>query len=217
MKGLLTKEFILIEKNITTFFIVITFALLGIFSDGTFFLVYAAIILGSIPVGNMTYDETSRWQQYSISMPYKRNWIVATKYIVTMLLTLLSAVLMAISTAVSMLRDGDFDIQTSILTLSIVVAIGLIFPALSFPLNFKFGTTKGNILRLIILGTFTAACTSIVFIGLDVGDEVFGEHILHKFSMLSSISIAAIILGVTAIIFTLSWIISIKVFENKDL
>lgn len=226
MKGLLTKEILVIWKNssyMLMFLMVMLFSLMGIISNGTFFLVYAAILLGSIPVGYMAYDETSRWQQFSLALPYKRSQIVSAKYIITMIMAGISTLIMAAGIISGMLRDGEFNIQVFVLALSSAPAVGLILPALFIPLNFKFGVTKATAIRLILIGIVVACATSVMIIltsGREDGDSTVIDFIttaVNKLTAVSPIILAFMVLGITAVIFALSWKISINIFRKKDM
>lgn len=214
MKGLLTKEWCMIMKNsFPTFIIIALFFVAGAFTRTSFMLVYVAIFLGMIPVNYMTFDETSRWQQYSLSLPYKRSSIVSAKYVIMLILALFSTTVMAVGLFINMIRNGGFDLKAYALELTIPPVIGILTPSLIFPLNFKFGTGKGRIVMLIVVCFLAGALGS--FITIDNGN--FQGILLKEFAGLSIFQIIPMIFCGLASVCFLSWIASVKIFEKKDL
>lgn len=214
MKGLLTKEWCVIMKNsVPTFIIVALFFAIGALGKMSFMLVYVAMLLGMIPVNYMTFDETSRWQQYSLSLPYKRSSIVSAKYVVMLIFALISTAVMAVGLIINMMRNGGFDLKAYALELTIPPAIGILIPSLTFPLNFKFGTGKGRLVMLIVVCFLAGGLGS--FISIDHGN--FQGILLKKFAGLSAFQFIPMILGGLAVVCFLSWLVSVRIFEKKDL
>ena len=79
MKGLLLKDFYVARKHCKVFVIIMAvFMAISFAGDGDlFFLIYPCFLTGMIPVTLLSYDEHSRWSEYSGTLPCSREQIVS--------------------------------------------------------------------------------------------------------------------------------------------
>ncbi|MDE5854161.1 MAG: ABC-2 transporter permease, partial [Ruminococcus sp.] len=70
MKGLIIKEFIMFKKHLFTFgLIILVFSVTSIFAENSLYLILP-VFLSILPVNFMALDEQSKWNQYSLALPY---------------------------------------------------------------------------------------------------------------------------------------------------
>ncbi len=74
MKGLLLKDFYVARKHCKVFVIIMAvFMAISFAGDGDlFFLIYPCFLTGMIPVTLLSYDEHSRWSEYSGNAPLQQ-------------------------------------------------------------------------------------------------------------------------------------------------
>ena len=78
MKGLLLKEiFVMFKNNKLSIIIIPIFTLFGIFNKQFMFVMLIPVLLSMLTLGNMTYDELSRWNSFAQCMPLERKSIVS--------------------------------------------------------------------------------------------------------------------------------------------
>lgn len=215
MKGLLTKEWYVIWKNGKfNLLLALVFMFIGIMSENSFWMMYGALFVSILPMNFMSLDEISKWEQYSLSMPYKRSTIVSAKYIISLMFSLGASAIAAIALCIRMMRTGGIESGMLAAIILPTVLVGLMLPTLVFPLNFKFGTSKGRMLMVImacmIAGILSNSITAIV-----EGDEL--AWLGGLFRRVDIYGIVAIAIAVIAVLFALSWLSSIKIFEKKDM
>lgn len=202
MKGLLLKDFYMSVKYCRAFMlIIVVFIAISFFGDeNTFFLSFPALIAGMIPVTLIAYEERCKWTVYSQTLPITRAQTVSSKYIVSLISIVAVIILATIVQAIRAANLGQFDIEGFAALMFALFAISLIVPGILLPLIFKFGSEKGRIAYYIIIGI---VCAATVFLRSET------------FSMIRMPSYLFIVIG--AAVFILSWFISIKVYEKREL
>ena len=87
MKALLLKDLYQTARYCRSYLFIITvFTLVPLFSpDTSFFSVYICLIIGMLPITLMAYDERSKWNEYSGALPYGKEQMVFSKYLIGVL------------------------------------------------------------------------------------------------------------------------------------
>lgn len=211
MKGLLAKEWCVIFKTgASTFILILIIAAFGILGDMYAMFAYVALFLGIIPVNYMALDETSRWQQYALTMPYTRRMIVSAKYITMLMLAAAATAVTAVGLFIGMRKDGVFSSEMYLIYLTAAFVIGILLPSVAFPFNFKFGTAKGRLIMVI------ACCSLAGFMGVWFNTYYDSSAAAHL-TELSVFTAIPIVLLAAAVICAVSWLISLQIYEKRDL
>ena len=208
MKGLLLKDFYMLRKFgkmyliVTVFFLVLSAMSL----DNLFLLFYPCLFAGMIPVNLLAYDERSKWDVYSATLPYSRAQIVSSKYLMGLICQLVILIAIALIQAAKMLYTGTFLLDNYMLILCSVISISFIGSAIPLPFIYKFGVEKGRIAYFVML---VFVCGASVAVAQMIGPEL-GSHM--------GISLTPFALSVIAIgIYALSWYSSIVIYRKKDI
>jgi len=149
MKGLLLKDWYVMKQNYKYYpFIIIGFIILSLMSDGNmFFVFYPCLICSMIPLGLMEYDEKSRWERYSGTMPYTKTQMVSSKYFINLFVQLTLLLVMGAAHAAKALMAGDFvlgDFAVLIRLILLMLTVSTITSSISLPFIFKLGVQKGR-------------------------------------------------------------------------
>lgn len=211
MSGLFTKEFIVIIKNNKLSLIVVPmFLLIGIINHQLMFLMLIPALLSMLPLGTMTYDEVSHWDMYVYSLPVKKKSVVTSKYAAVLVLALISTVL--IGTILFLLKNNvkDVDNNTIAFMTAASLIIGMIVPSISIPINLKFGTSKGRLIYLIIVGAICGIVPTVI-----ISDA---QNLTIKLmKIVSNPAILALVtIGIVAAISFISWLIAVRIYEKKE-
>lgn len=212
MKGLITKEFIMMKKQwFSLTIMIIGFSVSAGFGDIMVALVLP-VVMSIFPINLMALDEQSKWQQYVIALPYGRKTIVSSKYALYVINTLISMAILTIVYIISCIANQETDISLPSLLFSGLV-MGSIYPLIMLPLIFKFNSTKSRNILIItscLFGGFAVGAISII---LD-DDSVISETIINIFT---SPLLPFIIIAVLAVLYLISWAISVRIYEKRDL
>ncbi|MCR4639158.1 ABC-2 transporter permease [Ruminococcus sp.] len=211
MKGLLIKELITnIKTNKLSLLIIPAFAIFGILNEQNMFLMIIPMLLSMLPLGQMSYDEMSHWNQYVYCMPVSKKAIVSSKYISVLIMAVFSALFVGI--IILFVNHKSPSVYNEMLLMSVIAFLtGALVPCISLPINYKFGTTKGRIIYLIIVGLFCGIVPGVMLSN--------SKKITEKaMNLLSSPALfCALSVGVLAVMLFISWLLSVKIYESKEI
>ncbi|WP_295094952.1 ABC-2 transporter permease, partial [Ruminococcus sp.] len=86
-------------------------------------------------------------------------------------------------------------------------SISIILPAFMYPFDFKYGTAKGRVVYFILTGIAVAGLSS-AFMGADVTSFL---------SKLTQPLVIAVIFAAALTIFIVSWFVSAKIYEAREI
>lgn len=202
MKGLLLKDWYMMVKYCKAWVLILAVMMgASAFSEKPMlFLMYPVMLAGLTAVTLMAYDERSGWTTLSRAMPYSKAQLVSVKYIVTLFLLAAAVVL---TVAVQLVRAGMGASSAGSMggILGVLLSAGLTMPAVILPLVFRFGVEKARILYGIVLG-LAIAC--MVFASMTVQDMP---------QLVADGAFAVRALPVSAVLFGLSWLLSIRIYR----
>ena len=203
MRGLLVKDFYMTVKTQWTFFFISIVMLAFSFdTKNPFFLLYPAILCGMIPGNLMSFDERIKWHIFSDAFPYSRKQAVSSKYLVGLIISVGYIILAFIVQLIYGLVMGRLDFAEIFSRLSLAPLLLLLPQAITLPAMFKFGSDKGRIAIYVMVGILCG--TFVLFSLLNMPAIYFGPEL--------QIPIILALAG----LFTLSWFISIKLYEKRD-
>ena len=207
MKGLLRKDIYMAAKYYRAVLVAVAiFLMLAILDEANlFFLTYAVLISGMLPVSLLSYDAHFKWEQYSGTLPYTRAQLVSAKYLMGLIF---SGGVLLVCLGVLALRQilGEgFDLDTFLGAGLLCLGLGVASPVLLLPLAFKFGPEKGRVLFFVLVGAICGICFVMgqtgFLTGLSVGN--------------GAVAVLAA-LGVTLVLYLLSWRLSIHFYQKKE-
>ena len=208
MKGLLLKDFYMMLKYCRTYLLmVMVFIAVSFFNgESLLFVFYPCMLCGMIPVTLLSYDERSKWLQYSATMPYSRAQIVSGKYLIGLCIQAAMLLITGIAQAVRMSLNGAFSWEEYLVLMLMLTAMALLTSSISLPFMFKLGVEKG------IMAYY-------VMIGVVCGGSVVASGLVEE-SMAQEIGLNAVLPVICLAgvgIYALSWYLSIVFFRKREL
>lgn len=207
MKGLLLKDFYMIGKYCRFFILMNVIFLVGSImgEEYMFYAFFPSILLGILPMTLIAYDERSKWSVYGNIFPYSRAQMVSVKYVIALIGVGTATLLTFIVQCLRMFQNSSVTWQEAGIIATISGIVGMINPSILLPFIFKYGVEKGRIIYYIGLGGVSAA--SVMFFKdaklLEVLQDVEG-------------SLFWVLFGVI-VLFALSWLLSIRIYQKKEL
>ena len=199
MKALLLNDWYMTKKYMKMFFVLFAAFIAVYIAEGNpFFLFFAVLFAGMIPVTVTTYGESFQWDKYADAMPISRRTYVASKYVFGLLAL---AVILLAATAAAAVCGGE-RWAGFVRMLPLILFIGLFSPALLLPFIFKFGAEKGRIAYFVAVGAMTAFAMFV----LPNGDTTLG----------SSVG-GAVLIAAAVVLFAVSWLLSVRFYRNREL
>lgn len=224
MKGLLIKDLTVIGKQKKLLVIVLLVAVfLTLGSEDTGFAGnYAMLVLTTLTLTTISYDEMNGGMMFLLSLPATRKTYVKAKYTFAFLnLLVAAAVGLALSVVESVFKKVAFNFDDNFSAImGMMLVMGLML-SVAIPLEFKFGAEKG---RMIVAG----AMVGVLFLGIagyKVLRNVFGIDLLSCLNKLfsgieSEALISCIIVGGLFVLLVLimfcSYLIASNVMRKKE-
>ena len=208
MKGLLQKDLYMIWKYCRMLLLICAAFLIGGVGagiDNAFFIIYPVLLASVMPVTLMSYDERFGWNKTCDTMPISRKTVVHARYVMALrCFAALYALTLLVQAAVLLPQGQGEELLDMATSLPIV---GLLSPTVLLPVIFKWGVEKGRIAYYILIGAMTAA--GMVF----MSDMNMGAP---DFPLRGGAALLFILSG-CRLRFLASWLLSVKIYEKREL
>ena len=217
MKGLIIKDLCVIKNQMRSLLLILVFfVFISIINkDATFILFLVPFYMIMILITTFSYDEFNKWECYCNSLPLSRKEIVKAKYLLfnaTSLIVLVLGILASIIVP-NFIENTTFE---SIYASIIGVAFGIcLVISLLIPFYYKFGSQKGRIMLFLTI-TILALIIGIIT-SLDIFNNVELMNMINSLNNLSIGMFTLLLIIVTVIIMTISYYISVRIYNNKEL
>ena len=216
MKGLIIKDLCVLKNQMKTLLLVLAFFIIFsiINEDATFILFLVPFYMIMILITTFNYDEFNKWDSYCNSLPLSRKEIVKSKYILFNATSLIVLILGIISSLIipTFIENITFE---SLFASIIGVAFGIcLVISLLIPFYYKFGSSKGRImlfLCVVILALLIGTLTS-----LDIFNNIELMNIINNLNNLSLGAFTLLLILITTIIMTISYLISVRIYYKKE-
>lgn len=207
MKGLLLKDFYLSWRYCRAFLVIVAVFLAVSFTgdDNIFFLIYPIMIASVIPMTLVSYDEHDKWTAYSGTLPYTKTQLVSAKYVVGLCFGTVAFLISMAATTVRMMLGGGFVLEQFAVVGTALLVLGCLGPALILPYVFKYGAEKGRVAFYITVGVFSGVAAVLAGMGFQIQTVAHGLWPL------------AVVAGVALALYALSWWLSIRFYQKREL
>lgn len=205
MKGLILKDLLNLRSTFKMLGAMIVFFAVAFLREGNSF-VFGIIILmfAMMVVTTISYDDLAKWDAYALTMPVTRKEMVLSKYLVMAILNTLGAVLSLIVGIVgSVIMRQSFDLEI-LAIIGIIYLVAFIFGSVIIPLIYKFGTEKARL--MLFLCALLPTALILLVEQFNVPLPTTGNPWIYLI-LLIGFSVAGIVL---------SYLISLKIYTNKE-
>lgn len=210
MLGLIKKDFLLIKANLKSMVIIFIVYLILAF-QGTFDVTFIVPLIGiMLFISTFSYDDFNNWNSYAVTLPNGRKNVVIAKYIASIILTaVLGIVALAIGVGIGYAKTNNINIEEIISSLMGTILSSVIIISLLYPIVFKFGATNGRIILFAVI-------FGIAGIGALISQFVDMTPIINMINELDNYVLIAIPI-ISIILLGISYLISNKIYQNKEL
>ena len=181
MKGLLLKDLYMMRKYCKSYIRIVLLFVAATFASGEnmLFAFFPCFACGMIPINLLSYDERSRWMQYSETMPYTKAQIVSGKYLIGLGAQVVVMLITGIVQAIRMCTNGTFIMKDFFIFMILLLVVSMFASSITFPFIFKFGVEKGRmafnfLIGLVMVGSFLIVKMFPNGVQIDIkGDVIF--------------------------------------------
>ncbi len=217
MKGLLIKDLHIVWKQTKVMLLVILgYTCIGSISDGnTFWASFSVIFMSMIPITVMGMDERSKWEKYAVMLPYSKKEMVLSKYILGIGGSAVVIILYSILKIIAMTVKGiSFQPMVFVGEMLPIMLAPCFFLGINLPIMFKMGTEKGRmwfILSMVVL--MIGASLIMSYLNEAPIDSIVGN--INNISITGTIGV--IVTAISIIFLIASMILSIRLYEKKEI
>ena len=181
--------------------------------DFMFFGAMTCMMISVFPQALMGEDEHIGWNRFCLTMPIKRSQYVSEKSLLTLAFIVLFALLSSVGVIILMVKTTGFDIKDYLLVLSVILCVSLLMMSIDLPMVFRFGTKKGIMLFAgLFLLIFVAGLA--LFLWASYNDA--GRAFFRQVQEADHLVLALCILTGIAVIYTASWLLSIRLYQKRE-
>lgn len=207
MKGLLLKDFYMAKKYCKMILVcIIVFAGVSVAEPSNLFYQFYPVVMASIlPVTILGYDEKCHWNIYGQIFPYSRKQFVSVKYLMSLFYVCGMWLLLAAVQIVGMLVNERGAQDNFLFFFFLVLSSGILSSGILLPVIFKFGTEKGRLAYLVIIALICG------------GGAASMSTDISLYIPVSANVLSLLILTGSVAVFFLSWLLSMKIYEKREL
>ena len=224
MRGLLLKDWYMMMKCCRAYILLfVVYAVAAMFGGGSniYWVFYVAMFLGMIPMTIYAYDERDDWAVYSLTHPHTRTRIASSKYVLSLCITAVGVALVAAVGAVGIVRTGTFVPETYVFMLALAAAAFTVPSSLTMPFMFALGAERGRIAYIVIVGAAVAVFSTFSLthgMTAEYAAPVGGDTAQAlPFNSSVGFGVSGVILAVAAALFVLSWLLSVALYNRRNL
>lgn len=212
MKGLLIKDFKLMQMQKRFFLLILLVGVVITFSsyDVAFTTGFMAFVSSLFSISSISYDEFDNGNAFLFSLPISRRTYAVEKYIFGAILGCCAWMLAVILTTLVGFFKGIYPDTEMWLSAAFILAIMFMILALMLPFQLKFGGERGRIALIVCLVLVSVLGTLAELIGIDLAT------ILDTMPTIHAGILAAILLIVALLLLGLSCLISIGIMQKKE-
>ncbi|NLN15583.1 MAG: ABC-2 transporter permease [Tissierellia bacterium] len=211
MKGLILKDIYNLRRSLNTFIIFILAYSIFSYATGNIamLMVMSVFLMSSMAISSIVYDDLAKWDIYALTMPVTRRQMVLSKYILQLLLSLISALTAGFCALLVTSLRGDLIGLSTILDISLDAYIAflasLVYLSVNLPLIYKFGVEHA---RLLMFGTL------FIPIGIIYILDKMGVNLPSLEDLKGLLYLSPLLLGLVLI---LSISISYRIYRGKEM
>ena len=212
MKGLIIKDFLVMGKYLRTIAMLgVLYIGIGVFTGNMAFpAAFIAVMMPTLITGSFGYDEQAKWERYGLSMPLSRRDVVASKYLLSLILSLAGmAVVLLISVLVQAVRGSGIDLISIGMSLVIMVVLADYVISLTLPCLFKFGYQRGRIALIFVM---MVPLGVIILSSMFLGEEF--EDLVRNFT--PGLTALLVVIAVLVILPVASYRLSMRIYRGKE-
>lgn len=202
MKGMIVKDLLTLKKSSPIIILfILGCSIISISGESMVMMFMLPILMSSFVIGIFNDDAKSRWNIYSLGLPFERKHYVASKYLMVIMTALFSIVIILVTYFVFSKINMENDIKEILLLVDVSFCCSLIYPAILIPIILLFNSDIGKMIMMAIAGGMGASFSIFLSAYEDIGININ----------------LYIILAVIIVLFALSWLISTFIYEKKSL
>lgn len=216
MSGLFVKDMRLLikRKQVVIIFFVLAI-IMGMSTDGSFFVGYLTFLSGIYAISTISYDEMDNGYAFLMTLPIDAKTYVYEKYGFCSVMGIIAWGISVVLLFVNCLRSGaSVGFVEQLTDASVFLPCMLIFLDIMIPMQLKFGIEKSRIALAVFAGGIVVLAFGAKSILAESGAEI--PEFVEKLDGMPISAVIAFFIGVAAVCTVISVTCSIKIMEGKQ-
>lgn len=207
MKGIIIKDLLNLRNSLkTSLLILLIFSYMAFKSQDPKYLVAVFVLIISMQsISAMSYDEMAKWDIYALTMPLSKSKLVISKYILSILLSIIALIISATTSYFFILPISNMSTREFLLSSYLIFAIAILFISALLPLIYKYGVEKSRLLTFVVISI--PILIGILFNQLGIG-------LPNESQLMNLLKTSPFII---IIVLYISSLISCKIYKAKDM
>lgn len=214
MTGLIVKDFLVMRKSIKTYilFLAFYFVMTALeFLPISFVTSMVQLIIMMLPLSAFSYDELAKWDRYAFSLPLGRRAVAGARYLFALLLSLFAALFGLVSCLVLSAFFHDPNLVENCLTVTVSLALGLLYCDILLPLTYKLGPERARPYFYLVI-----FLPIILLVGASKLGMLDGLSFLEQIPEATAIAFALLLPLLPLLGMVVSYLISCRILERKE-
>ena len=219
IKGLLVKDILQLKSyKKTLIFFIIIFILTSISNDGRIgsaLIIMLTLGFGMFSIASFSYDETNKADKFILTLPLTKKEVVLSKYILIISSTVIGSVIgIILSCIFSIILNKQIPNIFEVLSVALggILVIGFI-ESVQIPCIYKWGAEKGRI-QMMILSALVALLAGVISFAVEKANiQLQSNNIIEIINQY----LPLIFIVLTIIIYYISYRVSYKIYDRKEL
>lgn len=219
IKGLIIKDILQLKsykKTLIVFIIIFTLTSISQESKvGNILAIMLTLGFGMFSMASFNYDELSKSDRYILTLPLTKKEVVLSKYILVICSTVIGSIIgMTLSYIFTFIINKQVPNIVELISVGLggILGIGLV-EGLQIPCVYKWGAEKGRIQMVIVTALVALLAGGILFVGEKANIQLPTNSILNIFNTF----LPLIFIGLTAIIYYVSYKVAYKIYARKEI
>lgn len=212
MTGLILKDFYTIKKTLIylAVLMVLFTCIYSTMMDSHFADVFLSVMVVSVLISTMSYDEFYHWDRYAAILPVSRRKIAGAKYLIALAIFGVGGLFSVGVGAGAQLLQGKGYSPDDLSQTAVALLVGMIGVAVVLPCYYRFGVQKSRFVLLGFYGIPSLLLVASLKFTPGFWNDVPKADISPAGIALGALALAAAAMGV-------SFLISVRILERKEL
>lgn len=224
MKGIITKDLLgLKQVGLTMGLLMLFYIFLGFISmkdSGggiSYFSIMALVINVMVPLSCAGYDEQCDWDSFGASLPVSKNKIVVCRYIVGLMVICFTTLVVLIANLIMAALGGT---AAGVAGYIVPILVSVYYIALMTPIIYKFGVQKSRFIVIAVMIVPSMLAAGLGLMMMTTAAEEESPAFFDAIDSLAAVPAVPAMIGATVIaaaVYVLSMLVSIRIYNRKEL
>ena len=216
MKGLILKDLLILKNQMRNVLIVIIgFVILSIIMKNYFYIAFVIpFYIVMLMISTFSYDDLNNSNTYIVALPFSRKEIVKARYLLCLMSIIASFLIGLLISLIIPLLNEEMEFASTFASTSASIMGVILVISLLIPFFYKFGVQKGRVMLFIAIMSISLLIG--IIISLFENSKLNIALFFNQLEQINWIILILIAIAIILFILYISYLISYKIYKNKE-